>query len=141
MRERHSAVRVFVVSILSIYLGGGFIGDADFPFVANSVTKDGLFLALSLLAIADMRRFGWLAWLVMLGHAMLAVTLLPIVVTGNVNMAPTRSSPSRSSLDHCARLGTGRRRDRDRRSIGCCTAVRSPARGRSGICRRSNSRS
>jgi choline dehydrogenase-like flavoprotein len=82
----------FAVSIL-IYLVGGFIGDENFPFVANSTAKDGLFLALSLLALADMRRFGWLAWLVMLGHAILAVTLITLVLTGNVNMAPSHIGP------------------------------------------------
>ena len=82
----------FVISIL-VYLGGGFIGDENFPFVANSTAKDGLFLALALLALADMRRFGWLAWLVLLGHAILAVTLISLVLTGNVNMAPSHIGP------------------------------------------------
>ena len=62
---------VFVV----MYLGRGLDGKANFPFVANSVTKDGLFLVLALIAAANLRRFGWLTLLVILGHVFLILTL------------------------------------------------------------------
>ncbi len=58
-------------------------GDADYAFVANSVTKDGLFLAITLLGVVNMRRFGWLTVLVILGHAMLSVLLLTMIVSGH----------------------------------------------------------
>ena len=63
------------VVYIAIYLGLGLDGKATFPFVANSVTKDVFFLALSLIAIANIRRFAWLTLLVMLGHLLLIVSL------------------------------------------------------------------
>ena len=56
------------------YFIGGFTGHAEFPFVANSVTKDGFFLALALIAISNIRRFAWLTLLVVMGHFLLVVT-------------------------------------------------------------------
>ena len=57
--------------------------NGQFPFVANSVTKDGLFLAITLLAISNLRRFGWMTLLVIMGHLMLIASLLLMLVTGN----------------------------------------------------------
>ena len=51
--------------------------------MANSVTKDGLFVALALIAAANLRRFGWLTLLVILGHVFLAGTLVTMWVAGN----------------------------------------------------------
>ena len=68
---------------IGFYLYKGLDGTADFAFVANSVTKDGLFLALALIAAANLRRFGWLTLLVILGHVFLAATLVTMWVAGN----------------------------------------------------------
>ena len=68
---------------IGFYLYKGLDGKADFGFVANSVTKDGLFVALALIAAANLRRFGWLTLLVILGHVFLAATLVTMWVAGN----------------------------------------------------------
>ena len=60
---------------VGLYLLRGLDGKANFPFVVNSVTKDGLFLVLALIAAANLRRFGWLTLLVILGHVFLILTL------------------------------------------------------------------
>jgi choline dehydrogenase-like flavoprotein len=77
------ALGLFFVISMGYYLSRGLGGDADYGFVANSVTKDGLFLAITLLAVANMVRFGWLTVLVILGHAMLSVLLLTMIVFGH----------------------------------------------------------
>ena len=51
----------FIVAYLvdgAIFDIDDFKGDENFPFVANAVTKDGLFLAVTLIAIGNLRRFG-----------------------------------------------------------------------------------
>jgi choline dehydrogenase-like flavoprotein len=78
---------------VGIYLGRGLEGKADFAFVANSVTKDGLFLVLALIAAASLRRFGWLTLLVMLGHVFLAVTLLIMWMAGKTSSITTLDPP------------------------------------------------
>jgi choline dehydrogenase-like flavoprotein len=67
------------------YLIGGFTRGAEFPFVANSVTKDGLFLVLALIAIANLRRFGWLTLLVIVGHVFLILTLIAMLAAGETS--------------------------------------------------------
>ena len=41
------------------YLLMGSVGSGEYPFVANSVAKDGLFAILSFLAAGDVRQNGW----------------------------------------------------------------------------------
>jgi len=80
---------VFAGFIVAYLVDGAFFdidgkkGDEKFPFVANAVTKDGLFLAVTLIAIGNLRRFGWLTILVILGHVMLIASLGLMLVTGN----------------------------------------------------------
>ncbi len=76
------------VVYIAVYLALGLDGKATFPFVANSVTKDVFFLALSLIAIANIRRFAWLTLLVILGHVLLVLTLSLMLLTRNTDMAP-----------------------------------------------------
>ena len=41
------------------YLLQGLLGPAEFPFVANSVAKDGMFAVLAFIAAGDIRQNGW----------------------------------------------------------------------------------
>jgi choline dehydrogenase-like flavoprotein len=79
-------VVVFVGSITA-YLIDGLDGGGKFPFVANSVTKDGLFLAITVFALADIRRFGWMTLLVIYGHVLLIISLGIMLLTGNASDA------------------------------------------------------
>ena len=74
---------VVFAGFIVAYLVDGVNSNGQFPFVANSVTKDGLFLAITLLAISNLRRFGWMTLLVIMGHLMLIASLLLMLVTGN----------------------------------------------------------
>ena len=59
---------VVFAGFIVAYVVDGLNGGGRFPFVANSVTKDGLFLAITLLAVSNLRRFGWMTLLVIMGH-------------------------------------------------------------------------
>jgi choline dehydrogenase-like flavoprotein len=61
----------------------GLVGSAEFPFVANSFAKDGLFCALCFLAAGDVRRNGWAALLVAGGHVLIVASLLLMLAFGN----------------------------------------------------------
>jgi choline dehydrogenase-like flavoprotein len=65
------------------YLYQGFFEHAEFPFVANSVAKDGFFAAMCVIAVADLRRFSWAVVLVIAGHVVLLACLLAFVIFGN----------------------------------------------------------
>ena len=71
---------LWVIAFLSAafivdYIRGGLAGDFEFRFVANSVAKDVLFVALAAIAASDVRRWsGLLVPLLILGHAALIVT-------------------------------------------------------------------
>ena len=79
-------VAVFVGS-MTAYLIDGLNGGGKFPFVANSFTKDGLFLAVTLIALADIRRFAWMTLLVIYGHVLLIFSLGIMLITGNASDA------------------------------------------------------
>jgi choline dehydrogenase-like flavoprotein len=64
------------------YLYQGFFQKAEFPFVANSVTKDGFFAAMCVLAFADLRRFSWAVTLVIAGHFVLLACLILMAIFG-----------------------------------------------------------
>jgi choline dehydrogenase-like flavoprotein len=65
------------------YLYQGFFQGGEFPFVANSVAKDGFFAAMCVLAVADLRRFSWAVTLVLGGHVVLLTCLLAYAVFGS----------------------------------------------------------
>jgi choline dehydrogenase-like flavoprotein len=56
-------------------------GDASRAFAVNSVAKDLTFLVLGLLVVADVRRFGRLMTLLVIGHLTIALVLAALVVT------------------------------------------------------------
>jgi choline dehydrogenase-like flavoprotein len=76
------------------YLYQGFFQTGEFPFVANSVAKDGFFAAMCVIAVADLRRFSWAVVLVIAGHAVLLACLLAFVAFGNTwSVEGTFASP------------------------------------------------
>ncbi len=66
------------------YLVQGVFGDAEFPFVANSVAKDGLFAMLAMAAFGDVRRNAWAVVAIILGHLLLIGSLLVMLAFGGV---------------------------------------------------------
>lgn len=64
------------------YLAEALFGGAAFAYVVNSVTKDALLVALSVLAAADVRRRGWLTYLIVGALLVLAATNLLMILLG-----------------------------------------------------------
>ena len=76
------------------YVVQGIVSKAEFPFVANSLAKDGFFAALCGVAVADLRRFSWAVVLVIAGHVLLVVGLVTMAVAGDTSsVAGTFSGP------------------------------------------------
>ena len=77
------------------YLLQGTIADpkAEFPFVANSIAKDGTFAVLRVVAAADIRRHAWAVQVVIGAHVLLIGSLLisPWSATRTTSRAPSRS--------------------------------------------------
>jgi len=63
-------------------IGGAQHEPTEFPFVANSVAKDGMFAILAFVAAGDIRRNGWAAILVIAGHVLIVASLLFMFVLG-----------------------------------------------------------
>jgi choline dehydrogenase-like flavoprotein len=72
----------FVIEI-ALYLWWGWGGASESrAFAVNSVSKDLTFLVLAVLVIADVRRFGRLMTLLVIGHLALALVLASYLVLG-----------------------------------------------------------
>jgi choline dehydrogenase-like flavoprotein len=69
------------------YLLQGTIADpkAEFPFVANSIAKDGTFAVLCVVAAADIRRHAWAVQVVIGAHVLLIGSLLISLLVGNTD--------------------------------------------------------
>ena len=81
--ERVLRLFVLVFAAMAIgYLLQGALGPSEFPFVANSAAKDGLFAALCFIAAGDSRRNGWAALLVIAGHLLIIGSLLFMLAFG-----------------------------------------------------------
>ena len=114
------------------YLLQGLLGPAEFPFVANSVAKDGMFAVLAFIAAGDIRQNGWAGQLVIAGHVLIVASLLFMLFTGNTDsVAGTFGAPvdigcpiPTAAAVHLARPG--------RRGSSPCSALlyRSAARSR-----------
>ena len=65
------------------YVLMGILGDAEYPFVVNSLTKDGFFAALCAIAVADIRRFSFTVALVIGGHVLLVLGLATALIAGD----------------------------------------------------------
>jgi choline dehydrogenase-like flavoprotein len=85
-RRLELVLRILTVAFLAqalLYPALGLFGSAEFPFVANSFAKDGLFFILCFLAAGDVRQNGWAAWLVVIGHVLIVAALLGMLAFGN----------------------------------------------------------
>jgi choline dehydrogenase-like flavoprotein len=74
-------------AILSVGLAGTYLasGDTDpATFIANSFAKDLLFVAVSVLGAADVRRRGWMALVVAGGYVALVIGQIVTLVWGDV---------------------------------------------------------
>ena len=75
----------FAVGVIGL-LSAGFIATyvvtavtyhSRYPFVANSLAKDALFVALAIIGVGDIRRYAYTAVLLVIGHLVLVVGLDP----------------------------------------------------------------
>ncbi len=62
-----------------------FDGEAEFPFVANSVAKDGMMAVLCAIAWADVRRNGWAITVVIGAHLLIAGSLVYMLAFGDTS--------------------------------------------------------
>ncbi len=75
-----------VFSVMAVgYILQGIMGDAEFPFVANSVAKDGTFAVLCIVAAADVRRHMWAVSVVIGAHLLIIGSLVFSFATNNAN--------------------------------------------------------
>jgi choline dehydrogenase-like flavoprotein len=77
-------VVLFTAFVLS-YVAMGVFGDAEFPFVANSCAKDGLFAVTALIGSGDPRRHTWAALVITIGHAIIVACLLLMLALGKAD--------------------------------------------------------
>ncbi len=85
----------FFVALAGGYLLQGALADAEFPFVANSVAKDGMMAVLCALAWADVRRNGWAVTVVIGAHLLIAGSLLFMLAFGDISsVAGSFAAPS-----------------------------------------------
>jgi choline dehydrogenase-like flavoprotein len=101
-------LRIFTVLFLGqaiLYPALGLFGSAEFPFVANSFAKDGLFCALCFIAAGDVRQNGWATLLVIGGHLLIVGSLLLMLVFGNhESVAHTFGEPAGTNLSATLQL-------------------------------------
>jgi choline dehydrogenase-like flavoprotein len=83
LRWALAALGVLSAAFIVMYLVGGLLGTAEYPFVVNSTAKDGLFVLLCLLAMADIRRFSVAVVLLIAAHVLLALGLALMLATGH----------------------------------------------------------
>ena len=96
---------VFFVAQALLYPVLGLFASAEFPFVANSFAKDGLFAVLCFVAAGDLRRNGWATQLVVLGHVLIVIALLAMLAFGNHDsVANTFGAPLGTSLSPTLQL-------------------------------------
>jgi choline dehydrogenase-like flavoprotein len=88
-RRLELVLRLFVllfVGMAASYVFTGATHEAtEFPFVANSVAKDGLFAALCFIAAGDVRQNGWAAQLVVAGHVLIVGSILFMLAIGHTD--------------------------------------------------------
>ncbi|MDP9227976.1 MAG: GMC family oxidoreductase N-terminal domain-containing protein, partial [Actinomycetota bacterium] len=74
---------LFIAMAASYLLTAATHKQTEFPFIANSVAKDGLFAILAFIAAGDVRRNGWAALLVIAGHVLIVFSLAFSLLLGN----------------------------------------------------------
>ncbi len=107
-RRLELALRIFTVFFLAqalLYPVLGLFASAEFPFVANSFAKDGLFCVLCFIAAGNVRQNGWATLLVVLGHALIVASLLLMLAFGNHgSVAHTFGEPLGTNLSATLQL-------------------------------------
>ena len=107
-RRLELALRFFAAFFLLqalLYPVLGLFASAEFPFVANSFAKDGLFAVLCFIAAGDVRRNGWATQLVVLGHVLIVAALLAMLAFGNYDsVSGTFGAPLGTSLSPTLQL-------------------------------------
>jgi choline dehydrogenase-like flavoprotein len=90
-QERRLEVVLRIFSLLFVGMAGSYLvqgalhQEIEFPFIANSVAKDGMFAALCFVAAGDVRRNGWAGLLVIAGHVLIVGSLLYAFAFGNTD--------------------------------------------------------
>jgi choline dehydrogenase-like flavoprotein len=75
------------VVFVGVYTAGGLFDGEEFRFVTNSAVKDLLFAMLAGLAATNVRRYGWAAWFVLIGHvALIVVNALLLIFTDQADV-------------------------------------------------------
>ncbi|HKG17605.1 MAG TPA: GMC family oxidoreductase [Solirubrobacteraceae bacterium] len=74
---------LFIGFAASYLVQGALHPETEFPFIANSVAKDGLFAALCFIAAGDVRQNGWAALIVIAGHVLIVGSLLFMLALGH----------------------------------------------------------
>jgi choline dehydrogenase-like flavoprotein len=107
-RRLELLLRLFTVFFLGqalLYPVLGLFGSAEFPFVANSFAKDGLFCVLCFIAAGNVRQNGWAALLVIGGHVLIVTALLLMIAFGNHDsVAHTFGQPAGTDLSATLQL-------------------------------------
>jgi choline dehydrogenase-like flavoprotein len=107
-RRLELALRFFTFFFLLqalLYPVLGLFASAEFPFVANSFAKDGLFCVLCFIAAGNVRQNGWATQLVVLGHVLIVGALLLMLAFGNHDSVDnTFGSPLGTSLSPTLQL-------------------------------------
>ena len=88
--ERRLRVALVAFGALSVaflvgYALQGLLGHSEYPYVVNSVAKDGVFALLCALGAADVRRFSAAVLLLIAGHVFLFLGLLVLVLAGHAD--------------------------------------------------------
>jgi len=84
-QERRLRVLLIAHAIWSAVLACGYIASGDtgtFAFIANSFAKDLLFVMLSAVGAADVRRFGWTALVIAAGYVALVIGQVATLIWG-----------------------------------------------------------
>jgi choline dehydrogenase-like flavoprotein len=97
--ERQLRAGVAVVGLISaafivMYVVTAVSYESRYPFVANSVAKDGLFVALAVIGVGDIRRYAFTAVLLVLAHLLLVLGLLLAVAFDDVSTVAGTLDPS-----------------------------------------------
>jgi choline dehydrogenase-like flavoprotein len=97
--ERHLRIAVGVIGALSAgfivaYVVTAVTSDSRFPFIANSLAKDALFLALAIIGVGDIRRYAYTAVLLAIGHLALVLGLSLALIFDDVSTVSGTFNPS-----------------------------------------------
>ena len=79
-------ILAFAFTVMAFgYVAQGVFAGAEFPFVANSFAKDGLFAVLCFVGASDLRRNLWAIGIVLGAHVLLVAALLFMLVAGDTS--------------------------------------------------------